>query len=210
MCWGMVIVWDIETSEKTQDFHERQVLQLGNEQDLPGSSIAPGCGLDVADRRCVTNTPGSPAHIQFALPAQLALQSTTIGNARRTAEMPCGFGGGFIAEPDTCSLGFRLRIIRSAVRLLQSTRSRAGSVDGLVMCGVRLPLCAARQGPCRLVPARVSGEGRWASSIAPAQARRRLVAAARRAGHGPAPRDTGEHPPHITHRPGTRPGASGV
>ena len=114
------------------------------------SSVTHGCGLDVADRRCVANTPGNPVHIQFAFPAQLAQQSTTIGSAHRTAEMLCGFGGVFISELDACSLGFLLRIIRSAVRLLQSTRSRAGSVDGLLMCGVRPLWRAAQQGTCRL------------------------------------------------------------
>lgn len=103
------------------------------------SSVTHGCGLDVADRRCVGNTPGNPVHIQFAFPAhgRPSTQSTTIGSAHRAAGRLHGFGGVFISELDACSLGFLLRIIRSAVKLLQSTRSRAGSVDGLLMCGVR-------------------------------------------------------------------------
>jgi hypothetical protein len=108
---------------------------LSSGEEKPGkiSPVAHGCGLDVADRRCVANTPGNPVHIQFALPAlrTYSKQSTTIGSAHRAAGRLHGFGGVFISEPDACSIRFLLRIIRSAVRLLQSTRSRAGSVDGL-------------------------------------------------------------------------------
>jgi len=115
---------------------------------LGGSRLRPGRGRPAV---CCQHT-GIPVHIQFAFPAhgRSSTQSTTIGSTHRAAGRLHGFGGVFISEPDACSLGFLLRIIRSAVRLLQSTRSRAGSVDGLLMCGVRPLLRAAQQGPCRL------------------------------------------------------------
>ena len=167
-----------------------------------------GCGLDVADRRCAANTPGNPVHIQFAFPAHgiSSTQSTTIGSAHRAAGRLHGFGGVFISEPDAYSIRFLLRIIRSAVRLLQSTCSRAGSVDGLLMCGVRPLWRAAQQGTCRLALHEFLVRGDWLHQSPRHKPGRNSSQQPLAAGHGPAPRDPGEHSPHITHRPGTIPG----
>ena len=162
------------------------------------SRLRPGRG----SWRRAANTPETPAHIQRPF-----RHLRSISSSPRPSEMPVTKPGCFVTSEEFSSRSWRrLDRVSAADRpqrheALQSARSRASSVDGLLMCEFAR-FCARRVGgTCRRSPARVSGEGRLALSIAPAQARKKLVAAARRAGHGPAPCDSGEQ---LAHNPSSR------
>ena len=158
-----------------------------------GSSITPGCGLDVATGGVWQTRRKVPVHIQRPY-----RHLRSISSSPRPSGMPVTKRGCFVTSEEFSSRnGRRLDRVSAADRpqrheALQSARSRASSVDGLLRCEFAR-FCARRAGgTCRRSPARVSGEGRLALPIAPAQARKKLVAAVRRAGHGPAPCDSGE------------------